>query len=133
MIVLDTGVIYAYYDRDDRQHSAVRELLDAEDVCVLPAPVIPEVDYLIGKRLGQQARSAFLEDVIAGVYTLENVPFALYPRIQELDQRYNQLDLGFVDASVITLAEWLKCSRIATLDHRHFAAVARELQFVLLP
>jgi uncharacterized protein len=133
MIVLDTSVIYAYYDRDDRQHSAVRELLDTEDVCVLPTPVIPEVDYLIGKRLGQKARAAFLEDVIAGVYTLENVPFALYPRIQELDLRYDQLNLGFVDAAVITLAEWLKCSRIATLDHRHFAAVARELQFELLP
>ena len=134
MIVLDTGVIYAYYARDDRQHLAVRTLLDGEnEACILPASVIVEADYLIGKRLGQAARVAFFEDVTAGVYHIENIPTSLYLRIQELDLQYSQLDLGFVDASVIALAESLNCKRIATLDHRHFAAVARELNFELLP
>lgn len=134
MIVLDTGVIYAYYARDDQHHMAVRQLLDAEaEACTLPASVIVEVDYLIGKRLGQHARLAFFEDVLAGVYTVENIPVSLYPRMRELDLKYAQLDLGFVDVSVIALAEHLNCKQIATLDHRHFAAVARELQFELIP
>ena len=33
------------------------------------------------------------------------------------------MDLGFVDASVITLTEHLREPKVATLDHRHFSAV----------
>jgi uncharacterized protein len=75
----------------------------------------------------------FFEDVIEGVYTVQDIPFELYARIQEIDLRYVQLDLGYVDCSVMAIAQWLRCRKIATLDHRHFAAVARELQFELLP
>ena len=134
MIVLDTGAVFAYYDRDDQWHTSVRSVLESEfDELILPASVIPELDYLLGKRLGMKARHAIFEDVIEGVYTVHDIPFELYSRIQEIDLRYVQLDLGYVDCSVMAIAQWLKCKKIATLDHRHFAAVARELQFELLP
>jgi uncharacterized protein len=101
-------------------------VLESEfDELILPASVIPELDYLLGKRLGMKARHAFFEDVIEGVYTVQDIPFELYSRIREIDLRY-------VDCSVMAIAQWLGCKKIATLDHRHFAAVARELQFELL-
>ena len=45
------------------------------------------------------------------------------------------MPLGTVDASVIALAERLKVSQIATLDHRHFSVVrpAHVEAFELLP
>jgi predicted nucleic acid-binding protein len=138
MIVLDTNVIFAYYfayyDRDDQWHEPVCTLLKSElGKLILPGSVIPKVDYLLGRRLGSKARHAFFEDVMTGFFTLQDIPFALYTRIQEIDLRYAQMELGFVDSSIMALSEWLNCQRIATLDHRHFAAVARELQFQLLP
>ena len=46
-----------------------------------------------------------------------------YPRIRELIDRYRDLPLGFVDAAVLTVVERLRETRLATLDHRHFAIV----------
>jgi hypothetical protein len=55
--------------------------------------------------------------------------------IQELGWRYRDMPLGTVDASVIALAERLKVSQIATLDHRHSSVVrpAHVESFELLP
>jgi len=38
-------------------------------------------------------------------------------------ERYNDLPLGMVDASVIALTERLGADTVATLDHRHFEVV----------
>ena len=134
MIVIDTGAIYAFYDRNDAWHSAVKNLFTTElGDLILPTAVIPEIDHLIGKRLGQQARLAFLNDLIAGVYTAQHLPLELLENIRELELRYSDLNLGFVDASVVTTARWLQCTQIATLDHRHFVGMAREFGLSLLP
>lgn len=41
----------------------------------------------------------------------------------QLVKTYADLPLGAVDASVITVAERLGISRVATLDRRHFTVV----------
>jgi uncharacterized protein len=50
-------------------------------------------------------------------------------------ETYIDLPLGIVDAAVIAIAERLRLSEIATLDHRHFAVVrpSHTRAFVLLP
>jgi uncharacterized protein len=133
MIVLDTSAIYAFYDRDDANHFAVVRLFEQHNRLIVPSSVIPEADYLLGKRLGKAARMALLEDLVLGVYEVLPIPIELYPAILKLEQRYADLDLGFVDASIAILTNSIGCSQIATLDRRHFVAVAREMQFVLFP
>lgn len=56
-------------------------------------------------------------------------------RIAELVAEYRDLPLGTVDASVITAAERLDATEVATLDRRHFSVVRprREVAFQLLP
>jgi hypothetical protein len=46
-----------------------------------------------------------------------------WARIHELVTTYADLRLGGTDASVITLAERLGVTRIATLNHRHLTVV----------
>ncbi len=46
-----------------------------------------------------------------------------YERCLELIEAYDDLDLGFVDASIIAVAERLGQSRLATLNDRDFAVV----------
>ena len=46
-----------------------------------------------------------------------------WARVTSLLRTYADLPLGVVDASVIAVAERLKASQIATLDHRHFTVV----------
>jgi hypothetical protein len=53
----------------------------------------------------------------------------------ELVEAYFDLPLGIVDAAVITIAERLRLTEIATLDQRHFAVVrpSRTQAFIILP
>lgn len=57
------------------------------------------------------------------------------PRMRELVETYLDLPLGIVDAAVITIAERLNLTEIATVDRRHFSVVRpRHLRaFTLLP
>ena len=97
--LLDTGILYAYYDRSDRWHQRARALVQgAERGLILPAPVIPEVDHLLGARLGAKSRLAFYAGIVEGHYLVADVPKNAYQRIVHLNRRFADLDLGFVDA-----------------------------------
>ena len=47
-------------------------------------------------------------------------------RVNEIRRQYNDLPLGFVDASLVALAERYRIRRVLTLDRRHFTAVKPE-------
>ena len=133
-ILLDTGIVYAYYDRSDSWHTRARTIIaGAQRGLILPAPVIPEVDHLLGHRLGEQSRLTFYDGVVAGYYLVADLPRAGYARVAELDRQFSDLQLGFVDAAIVALAENLGLVRIATTDRRHFAPLAAALSLELLP
>lgn len=133
-LLLDTGALYAYYDRDDDWHARVRALVEEDPgPLIVPALVIPEVDHLLGERLGRQARHSFYRGLEEGSYFVADLPKDLVPRAVELDRQYADLDLGFVDAAVLALAEHLSLGRLATTDRRDFAAVEIEVPLELLP
>ena len=132
-ILLDTGIVYAYYDRDDAWHARARTFVEGEQGLILPAPVVPEVDHLLGARLGAKSRLTFYQGIIDGYYLVADLPTDGYARVAELNRRFDDLNLGFVDAAVAALAETLGLSRIATTDRRHFEPLAAALSFELLP
>lgn len=137
MLIVDAGPLYAAAARRDRHHARSAALLQehAGAPLVVPSLVITEVAYLLGDRLGPGAEAALARALRDG----ELVPEAPLPsdwaRISELCERYEDLPLGIVDASVVATAERLGATRIATLDHRHFATVrpAHTSAFTLLP
>jgi len=133
-VLLDTGIVYAYYDRSDAWHGRARKLLQGEQRgLILPAPVVPEVDHLLGIRLGAKSRLTFYSGIIDGYYLLADLPKDAYSRVAELNRRFDDLNLGFVDAAIVALAEALGLSRIATTDRRHFEPLAAALSLNLLP
>jgi len=123
VVLLDTGILYAYYDRADRWHSAAVEVVTAHSGgLVVPAPVIPEVDHFLGAR-----------SLAGGHFFIADLPAAGYARVTALDRQFSSLELGFVDAAVLAIAESLDVRRIATTDRRDFGAVAAELSLELVP
>lgn len=132
-LLVDTGILYAYYDRADPWHEAAQALLDEEEALILPTPVIPEADYLLGQRVGAQGRLALYEDITRGVYFLLELTAANYERVLELNRQYADLRIGFVDGAIIALAETTSIPFIATTDRRHFTAVRAKLPLTLLP
>jgi len=133
-LLLDTGALYALADADDDWHVPVREFLKVERQSLLvPVTVIPEAAYLMRKRLGPAAETRFAESLAAGEIATETLTQRDLTRCVELLHVYNFL--GFVDASVVAMAERLKLRALVTTDRRDFARVrpAHVAAFQLLP
>jgi predicted nucleic acid-binding protein len=122
-LILDTGVLYAALDRRDPDHEVCRRLIETstEDL-VVPAPVLPEVDYFLTKTRGD-AFVRLLHDIQDGNFLVADLEPEDYLRIEELVTQYQSSRIGFVDAAVMAIVERLKESKVATLDHRHFSIV----------
>jgi uncharacterized protein len=133
-ILLDTGILYAYYDRADAWHTRSLEILRAErGQLIVPAPVIPEVDYLLERRLGAEARLTLYDGLSQGHYFIADLPRERYSRVAELNRLFSALSLGFVDAAVVAIGESLGLLRIATTDRRDFEPMVPALSLELLP
>ena len=133
-VLLDTGIVYAYYDRADAWHARARRIIESErSGRILPAPVIPEIDHLLGRRLGAPSRLTFYRGIVDGAYLVADVPRDAYQRILEINRQFDDLDLGFVDAAIVATAEALGVPRVATTDRRHFEPLASALKLQLVP
>ncbi|HXW07915.1 MAG TPA: PIN domain-containing protein [Vicinamibacterales bacterium] len=133
-VLLDTGIVYAYYDRSDRWHRRARALIATEQRgLILPAPVIPEVDHLLGRRLGARSRLTFYEGIVEGYYLVRDLAPSAYARVVDLNRQFADLELGFVDGAIVALAETLGLSRVATTDRRHFDPLGAALSLEILP
>lgn len=132
--VVDTGPLYAAADLDDDDHAASLATLQRRDLeLVVPALVVAEATYLVGRRLGTKAEAAFLRGL--GQIEVEPPRGDDWNRIAQLVDEYRDLPLGGTDASVVALAERLDTATVITLDRRHFTVVRAHHReaFELLP
>jgi len=88
---------------------------------LVPEPVIVEVDQLLRSRVGSHAARLFLESIAAGEHSVVNVSPGLLRRAVELDSAFADLDLGYVDAAVMAIAERDRLA-VLTFDFEHFRA-----------
>ncbi|HYZ30299.1 MAG TPA: hypothetical protein VE570_14650 [Thermoleophilaceae bacterium] len=121
-LILDTGPLLAAMDRSDRDHSACAHLLSSTgEQLVIPAPILPELDYWFHKGMGPDALTGLLAEIAAGVFRVEELKARDYERVAELLDQYIDLRVGFVDAAVLAVVERLGEPKLATLDRRHFS------------
>ena len=133
-VLVDTGILYALADADDAWHGRARAWVERQaDLLIVPVTVLPEVAYLLHTRLGAAPELAFLQSVAAGELEIEALRREDLDRCCEVLQRYPEV--GFVDASIVAVAERLKVRGVATTDRRHFNKVIPKhaLRFELLP
>lgn len=81
------------------------------------------------------AENEFISSLINKAITIEHFTARDLVRGLEIMMQYNDLNLGFTDASIIAISERLKIRKILTTDRRHFSAVRPEHwdSFILLP
>jgi len=121
-LILDTGPLVALLDATDPDHGRCAELIrDSNEHRMVPACVLVEVEYML--RPWPKAFEALLAEFDAGSMELLELPKQWLLRAGELLDRYRNLSLGLVDASVLAATEMLEETKLATLDHRHFLAV----------
>ena len=88
---------------------------------VVPVCVLVEVEYLL--RPWPEAFRSLLAEFALGGFELLELPTPWLLRAGELLDRYADLPLGLVDATVVAATEMLGELKLATLDRRHFSVV----------
>jgi predicted nucleic acid-binding protein len=122
LAIVDAGPLYAVTHTTDEDHRRSLAVLQRPDLqLVIPALVVAEVTYLVGRRLGASAEAAFLRGLRE--FDVEAPVPDDWPRLAELVEAHANFPLGGTDALVIALAERIGTDLVVTLDARHFAAV----------
>ncbi|MEV6409877.1 PIN domain-containing protein [Kribbella sp. NPDC051718] len=90
---------------------------------------------MIAREKGAKSEEAFVRSLAADDFVIAPVTSSGLERAADLVGQYADLPLGFVDASVVALAEQLELREIATLDRRHFSVIRPQHinAFALLP
>ena len=126
-LVLDTSVLLAGLDHEDPEHTRCGAFLEAaSEPLIVPVPVLTELDYLLGRRGKTDLWMAFAADVGAAAYLLHPTGPSSVAAAADLQARYRDLEIGFVDASVFLTCVELGERKVATLDRRHFSVLRAE-------
>lgn len=88
----------------------------------VPMTVVQETAYLMSVRIGPRDEAAFLRS-LAGGNVLEPLEDADIARAADLVEKYADLAIGFVDASIVAIAERLDITDVLTTDRRHFSVI----------
>jgi len=125
-LVADTGgLLRALARRPDGRPTwpdYERELREARAV-ILPSLVLVEVDYFL--RAERSAMRRFVAELFdpATTYQYELPSPADVVRAMQIDAKFDELELGLVDAFVATIAERRRVYRVLTTDRRDFGAL----------
>lgn len=134
--IIDTSVLYALVDAADSAHHRSVAALEREvEAVIVPQATMPEVCYLIGSRLDARREADFVRHLATSDWRLEPLTAADLPRVATLMREYTDAPIGFVDASVVAIAERMGVRRVYTLDQRHFGMIrpAHLERFELMP
>jgi len=135
-VLVDTNIWLASADRRSDRHADCAALVRGHPSHLAsPVPVIAETSWLLLDRLGPSPHLEFSRMVSAGRLQALDLAEEDWRRCVELVERYADLHLDLMDASLVALAERLGENTIATLNRRDFTVVRpRHLTaFVLLP
>jgi len=115
VILVDSGILVAYYSSKDRYHQQVRVFFEkCTSNLVTTVGCATEVMWLLGQ--DWRTQNEFLHDMATKLY--ECIPLLTedFSRIAELNQQYADLPGDFADLSLIAISERLNIPAIATLD-----------------
>ena len=134
MILIDTGPIVAFFDKDDRHHSLCIEILkDIREPFVTTWPVLTECFYLLNFSWEvQDSLWLFIQRGGIEIYPLEK---ELLHWCRELMKQYRNLPMDLADATLVVLADVLETPKIFTLDHRDFSIYRfkQRKRFTIIP
>jgi predicted nucleic acid-binding protein len=114
-ILIDTGILVAFYDRKDEYH---QQSLSFFSTCtsqlITTIACVTEVMWLLAPNT--KVQNEFLSSLSRRAFLCEHLLPSDYQRIQELNTTYQDLPADFTDLSLIAISERLNISAIATLD-----------------
>ncbi|MEJ7787127.1 MAG: PIN domain-containing protein [Solirubrobacteraceae bacterium] len=132
-IVVDTSVVLALLNPRDDFHPRATALYASLDEDLVTTPMaVAEMDYLVRQRAGRSGVDLLWGDLQSGAIQVRWWATAMTETLAIARARPA---LGLADASLLALAPVVRTTRIATFDHKHFAAACTTdgEPFTLLP
>ncbi|MBW4695367.1 MAG: PIN domain-containing protein [Lyngbya sp. HA4199-MV5] len=115
VILIDSGVLVAYYNANDYHHQPARRFFEqCTSQLITTLGCATEVMWLLSSDWHTQ--NEFLADLAKELYILEPLPPGDFSRISELNTRYADLPADFADLSLVAVSERLNIASIVTLD-----------------
>lgn len=119
MIILDTGPLVAFFDRDDCYHNLCLEILkNIKESLITTWPVLTEAFYLLN--FSWQAQDDLWQFIQRGGIIIDPPEGKFYTRCRELMKKYYDLPMDLADATLVVLGEERGLPTIFTLDHKDF-------------
>jgi len=132
-VLIDTNVMLALLAPLDPFHDQAAAFYATLDEDVVTTPMIAaEMDHLVYQRAGRSGTDLLWTDLESGAIQVRWWATAMTETLAIARARPA---LGLADASLLALAPVVRTTRIATFDHKHFAAArtADGEPFTLLP
>ena len=124
IVLVDTGALFAAVEEADTWHAPMKAWFESSrDDLIVPLTVVQETAHFIGSHRGARAESEFLRSLLREDLTLEALEAQDVERAATLVKRYADFPLGFVDASIVAVAERLDVISLLTTDRRHFGVI----------
>ena len=122
MIIADTGFFIALLVRSDKHHNAAVAACrrHAKEPLITTWPVLTETTHLMQTVGGPTASTALLTSIEAGAAQLFELTSSHLCRVQALLEKYRDLPMDLVDASLVLCAEETGSGRIFSTDTRDF-------------
>ena len=115
LILIDSGILTAYYSGTDNYHLQVCRFLEGcTSRLITTHSCVTEVMWLLSSNWRTQ--NEFLLDLARELYECVPLLPADFTRIAELNAQYADLPGDFADLSLIAISERLNIAAIATLD-----------------
>ena len=119
-LLIDTGPLVAYLDRNDHDHDRIAAAIDAfrGTLCSTSAVITEAMHLLSDDPRGPRSLAEFVQ--AAGVQIFESIqPHQLLSAVA-LMEKYSDTPMDFADATLVQLSGELGTNRIITLDRRGF-------------
>jgi uncharacterized protein len=121
-VLIDTNFLVAAASPKDAHHlSARRAMQTLVDTRIVPAPVLPEMFYMLTQRVSYKTASQMFKIIRTGAFQIETLTVDDMTRMQEIMTQYVDNEFDYVDTAIMAISERLNISEIYTFDRRDFS------------
>ena len=122
-VFVDTGALFAVFNRDDVHHAAAQSFLIRDRRVrrsfITSNFVIAETHALILRRAGRKPAFQFLRSMQSGATVIERISEGDEKRALEIITQYDDKDFSYTDATSFAVMERLQIDTAFAFD-RHF-------------
>ncbi len=123
MIFIDSGAIYAIFDRRDTNHNAASLFFESnvtKNSFIVTTPILVECWFLIESRLGNYYSKKFLEAVNSHIFNLREITYIDFINALKIEKKYSDINFGLVDCLSFSYIERNKIRSVFTFDRKHY-------------